>query len=148
LLAVGSAAGLILGLLASRVLVLIVYQATPRDPLVLAGVVLAMLLLGLYATWMPAQRELRVRYRNRILAIAEKRGAHNVRVFGSIARGQPHSTSDVDFLVDFEPGGSLLDLTGLWLDLEDALGYKIDVVSSRGLRPRLATEVMRDVAAL
>jgi predicted permease len=60
LLAFGSAAGLILGILASRVLALIVYQATPRDPLVLAGVVLAMLLLGLLATWIPAQRALSV----------------------------------------------------------------------------------------
>jgi len=58
LLAVGSAAGLLLGILASRVLAFIVYQATPRDPLVLAGVVLAMALLGLLATWIPAQRAL------------------------------------------------------------------------------------------
>jgi predicted permease len=60
LLAFGSAAGLLLGILASRVLASIVYQATPRDPLVLAGVVLAMLLLGLLATWIPAQRALSV----------------------------------------------------------------------------------------
>jgi ABC-type antimicrobial peptide transport system permease subunit len=60
LLAVGSAAGLLLGILASRVLAFIVYQATPRDPLVLAGVVLAMALVGLLATWIPAQRALSV----------------------------------------------------------------------------------------
>jgi len=60
LLALGSAAGLLLGMLAARVLAFIVYQATPRDPLVLAGVVLAMLLLGLLATWVPAQRALSV----------------------------------------------------------------------------------------
>jgi predicted permease len=60
LLAAGSAAGLALGVLASRVLASIVYQATPRDPLVLAGVVAAMLLLGLLATWIPAQRALTV----------------------------------------------------------------------------------------
>jgi predicted permease len=60
LLAIGSAAGLVFGILASRVLAFIVYQATPRDPLVLAGVVLAMLLLGLMATWIPAQRALSV----------------------------------------------------------------------------------------
>jgi predicted permease len=60
LLAIGSAAGLLFGILASRVLAFIVYQATPRDPLVLAGVVLAMLLLGLVATWIPAQRALSV----------------------------------------------------------------------------------------
>ena len=58
LLALGSAAGLILGILFARVLAAIVYQATPRDPLVLAGVVLAMLFLGLLATWIPAQRAL------------------------------------------------------------------------------------------
>jgi predicted permease len=60
LLAIGSAAGLLLGILASRVLASIVYQATPRDPLVLTGVVLAMLLLGLLATWIPAQRALSI----------------------------------------------------------------------------------------
>jgi len=60
LLAIGSVAGLILGVLAGRVLAYIVYEATPRDPLVLGGVVLAMLLLGLLATWIPAQRALAV----------------------------------------------------------------------------------------
>jgi ABC-type antimicrobial peptide transport system permease subunit len=60
LLAFGSAAGLILGLAASRVLAYVVYQASPRDPLVLAGVVLAMMLVGLVATWIPAQRALAV----------------------------------------------------------------------------------------
>jgi ABC-type antimicrobial peptide transport system permease subunit len=58
LLAWGSAAGLILGILASRVLSFIVYEATPRDPLVLTGAVVAMALLGLVATWLPAQRAL------------------------------------------------------------------------------------------
>jgi len=60
LLAVGSAAGLVLGLAATRVLAYIVYEASPRDPVVLAGAVLAMLLLGLAATWAPAQRALRI----------------------------------------------------------------------------------------
>src|SRR5258708_6909041 len=60
LLTLGSSAGLILGILASRVLAFIEYQATPRDPLVLAGVVLAMALLGLLATWIPARRALSV----------------------------------------------------------------------------------------
>lgn len=88
--------------------------------------------------------ELRANYRSQILTLAEKRGAHNVRVFGSIARGDQRSESDVDFLVDFESGRSLLDLTGPWLDLEEALGCKVDVVSSRGLTSRLAAEVLRD----
>jgi ABC-type antimicrobial peptide transport system permease subunit len=60
LLAFGSAAGLLLGILAAKVLAFIVYQANPRDPLVLTGVVFAMLLLGLLATWIPAQRALSV----------------------------------------------------------------------------------------
>jgi ABC-type antimicrobial peptide transport system permease subunit len=60
LLALGSAAGLLLGLLASRVLALVVYQATPRDPVVLAGAVVAMALMGLLATWIPARRALSV----------------------------------------------------------------------------------------
>jgi len=60
LLAFGSAAGLLLGILASRVLAFIVYQATPRDPLVLVGTILAMVLLGLVATWIPAQRALSI----------------------------------------------------------------------------------------
>jgi ABC-type antimicrobial peptide transport system permease subunit len=60
LLAIGSATGLLVGVLATRVLAFIVYQATPRDPIVLAGVVLAMALLGLLATWIPAQRALSV----------------------------------------------------------------------------------------
>jgi ABC-type antimicrobial peptide transport system permease subunit len=60
LLAIGSATGLLLGLLASRVLAAVVYEATPRDPFVLCGVVLAMALLGLVATWIPAQRAMSV----------------------------------------------------------------------------------------
>jgi hypothetical protein len=92
--------------------------------------------------------ELRSRHRSRIVALAEQRGAHNVRVFGSTARGEQRPDSDIDLLVDFEPGRSLLDLTGLWLDLEGALGCKVDVISSRGLKPRLASEVMRDAVSL
>jgi uncharacterized protein len=92
--------------------------------------------------------EVRSRYRDQIVAAAGRRGARNIRVFGSVARGDQHSGSDIDFLVDFEPGRSLLDLTGLWLDLEEVLGCKVDVVSGRGLKPRLASEVMRDAVSL
>jgi hypothetical protein len=92
--------------------------------------------------------EIRSRYREQIVAAADKRGAHNIRVFGSVARGDQHHGSDIDFLVDFEPGRSLLDLTGLWLDLETVLDCKVDVVSARGLKARLASEVMRDAVLL
>ena len=69
-------------------------------------------------------------------------------VFGSVARGDSTSTSDIDLLVDFEPGRSLLDLTGLQLDLQSELGCKVDVISSRGLKPRMAAEIERDAVAL
>jgi hypothetical protein len=62
--------------------------------------------------------------------------------------GANSSNSDIDFLVDFEPGRSLLDLTGLLLDLQTVLGCKVDIVSGRGLKPRLASEVMRDAVLL
>jgi uncharacterized protein len=88
--------------------------------------------------------ELRSRYGSRIRAIAEGRGATNIRVFGSVARGDERPESDIDFVVDFESGRSLLDLAGLWLDLQAELGCKVDVMSSRGLKPRIAAEVARD----
>jgi hypothetical protein len=81
-------------------------------------------------------QELRVKHRELILDCAARRGAHNIRVFGSTARGESGPDSDVDLLVDFEPGRSLLDLAGLQLDLEAAPGCRVDVVSGRGLRPR------------
>ena len=92
--------------------------------------------------------EVRSRYRDQIIAVARSRGAHNIRIFGSVARGDQNHGSDIDFLVDFEPGRSLLDLTGLWLDLETVLGCKVDVVSGRGLKARLASEVMREAVSL
>ena len=92
--------------------------------------------------------EIRSRYRAQIVAAAERRGARNIRIFGSVTRGDQRYDSDIDFLVDFEPGRSLLDLTGLWLDLETVLGCRVDVVSSRGLKPRLAAEVICDAVSL
>ena len=72
--------------------------------------------------------------REEILAAARRRGAHNVRLFGSLARGEAHAGSDVDFLVDFDPGRSLLDLSGLTLDLEELLGVRVDIVEASALR--------------
>ncbi len=71
--------------------------------------------------------QLRVR-REQILRIAARRGAHNVRVFGSVARGDAQPGSDVDFLIDLDPGRTLFDLSELILDLEQALGRKVDVL--------------------
>jgi predicted nucleotidyltransferase len=92
--------------------------------------------------------ELRVSKREEILRLATKRGIRNVRVFGSVARGESDSQSDIDFLVDLDPGRSLLDLGGLQRDLQKLLGTKVDVVSSRGMRERVRQRVQRDAVPL
>jgi predicted nucleotidyltransferase len=71
-----------------------------------------------------------------IARVAASHGASNVRVFGSVARGTAGPTSDVDLLVDFEAGRTLLDHVGLWRDLEALLGRAVDVVSAGGLTDR------------
>ena len=91
--------------------------------------------------------ELRQR-RDEIIAVARARGASHVRVFGSVARGDATDASDVDFLVDLEPGRSLLDLGGLLMDLQDLLQRDVDVVTERGLRPRVADRVLADAVEL
>jgi predicted nucleotidyltransferase len=83
-----------------------------------------------------------------ILALAEQRGARNVRVFGSVARGQARPDSDIDFLVDLEPGRSLLELGGLLMDLQRLLGLEVDVVTEAGLRPRLRQQVVAEAKPL
>ncbi len=92
--------------------------------------------------------ELKASKREEILRLASKRGARNLRVFGSVARGEDDAESDIDFLVDLEPGRSLMDLGGLQIDLEHLLGGKVDVVSSRGLRERVRECILRDAVPL
>lgn len=67
--------------------------------------------------------------REAILQLAAKHGAFNVRVFGSVARGEATPESDVDFLVSFPPKTSIFDLVGLWLDLKELLGREVDLVT-------------------
>jgi uncharacterized protein len=86
--------------------------------------------------------------REDILRVASKRGAYNVRVFGSVARGEADSQSDIDLLVDLEPGRSLFDLGGLLMDLQDLLGHKVDVVTERGLRERIRARVLKEAIPL
>ena len=93
-------------------------------------------------------QELQTTRRDEILRIAARRGARNVRVFGSVARGESDSHSDIDFLVDLEPGRSLFDLSGLLIDLEAALQAEVDVVTERGLRPRIRDRVLQEAAPL
>lgn len=91
--------------------------------------------------------ELRAR-RDEILAVARQHGAANIRVFGSVARGDETEGSDVDLVVDFEPGRSLFDHGALIMDLQDLLGCRVDVLSSRGLKDRLRVRVEREASAL
>jgi predicted nucleotidyltransferase len=86
--------------------------------------------------------------RDEILQIAARYGASNVRVFGSVARGEAGPDSDVDFLVELEPNRSLLDHVALMQDLEDLLGRKVDVVAERGLREIIRERVLREAVPL
>ena len=86
--------------------------------------------------------------REKILQIAEQYGARQVRVFGSVARRQDDAGSDIDFLVDMEPGRSLLDLGGLLVDLEKLLNSKVDVVTERGLKERIRDRVVNEAVLL
>jgi predicted nucleotidyltransferase len=86
--------------------------------------------------------------RNEILQIAASYGARNVRVFGSVARGEAGPESDIDFLVELEPGRSLFDLGGLLMDLQELLACKVDVVTEKGLRERIRRRVLREAVPL
>jgi predicted nucleotidyltransferase len=90
---------------------------------------------------------LRVR-RQEILGYAASHGARNVRVFGSAARGDAGASSDVDLLVEMEPGRTLLDLVGLWQDLEDLLSTHVDVLSEGGVSPHLRERIYAEAVAL
>ncbi len=87
-------------------------------------------------------------HRSEILRIAECHGAHNVRVFGSVARGEARPESDIDFLVDLEGNRSLLDLAKLLVELEQLLNRKVDVVTEPGLRPRSRDRILREAVPL
>ena len=87
-------------------------------------------------------------HRDQILALGARHGARNIRLFGSVARDQAHSLSDLDFLVDLEPGRTLFDLGGLQMDLEALLDCSVDVVTERGLRPRLRERVYSEATLL
>jgi len=86
--------------------------------------------------------------RDEILRLAAKHGAHNVRIFGSVARGDADERSDIDFLVDMDAGRSLLDLGGLLMDLRTLLSRPVDVVTEKGLRKRIRERVLREATRL
>jgi len=86
--------------------------------------------------------------REEILRIAKEHGAYNVRLFGSVARGEADSKSDLDLLVEMEPGRSLLDLGGLWSELNSLLGVKVDVVTEKGLKKRIRERVLKEAVPI
>ena len=86
--------------------------------------------------------------REEILKLAAKHGAFNVKIFGSVARGEETTDSDIDFLVELEADRSLLDRIGLMQDLEDFLGYKVDVANVNGLRKEFRDRILQEAIIL
>jgi len=86
--------------------------------------------------------------RPEILHLAQAHGAHNVRIFGSVARGEAHADSDIDFLVEMDNGRSLLDLIELSQNLEALLQRKVDVLTDKGLSPYLEQRILAEAVLL
>jgi hypothetical protein len=86
--------------------------------------------------------------RKEILGAAARHGARNVRIFGSVARGEERPDSDIDLLVEFELGRSVFDHAGLWLELQALLGRKVDIVTLGGLRERVRAAILSEAVPL
>jgi predicted nucleotidyltransferase len=93
-------------------------------------------------------RELIRENRAAILQLAGRYGASNVRIFGSVARGDTTTDSDLDLIVRFEPSRSLLDHGGLVMDLRELLGIRVDVIDEDAMRSRFREHVMREAIPL
>lgn len=83
-----------------------------------------------------------------ILALAAKHGARNVRVFGSVARGEERSDSDIDLLVDMEEGRTYFDLVDLWLETQTLMGRKVDVLTEPEVSPYIRKQVLKEAVPL
>lgn len=86
--------------------------------------------------------------RDEILRIARSHGATRVRVFGSLARGTAHQSSDIDFLIDLEPSRDLFDLASIKVELEDLLGREVDVLTEAGVSRYIRKKVVREAVPL
>ncbi len=91
---------------------------------------------------------LRQKYRDQIMILANKYKAQNIRVFGSVARGEESVNSDIDFLVSFKKGASLLDESGFEIDLTELLGCKVDLISDRALREEFKPFILKEAREL
>lgn len=87
-------------------------------------------------------------HRDEIRTIAERHGAHRIRVFGSVARGEDEEGSDLDLLVEFELGRSLMDQVALMLELEDLLESRVDIVDVVALHPSIKQRILAEAVAL
>jgi hypothetical protein len=96
---------------------------------------------------MVALNDIKIR-RDEIIRICESHGGHNVRVFGSVARGESNSQSDLDLLVEFESGRSLIDQVAMVQDLRELLGQKVDVVPDDALNKYIKEQVLKEAVAL
>src|SRR5580700_1790279 len=92
--------------------------------------------------------ELRCSNKEQILCLATSYGARNVRIFGSVARGDSSPSSDIDFLVDLDTDRTLMDLGGLLTGLQDILHSPVDVATERMLRPSVRERVLREAVPL
>lgn len=92
--------------------------------------------------------ELRAERRGEILRLAQKHGARNLRVFGSVARGEAKEGSDLDLLVEWEPGRSLLDHAGLVQDLQELLSVKVHIGTERSLHWYVRERILREATPL
>ena len=87
-------------------------------------------------------------HRHQLIELARRRGIGNLRVFGSMARGDADADSDVDLLVTLPPGASALALGGLLMDAQELLGRRVDVVTERALHPALRERILASCIAL
>jgi len=92
--------------------------------------------------------DLLIKHKTRILQIANRHGAFNIKIFGSFARGEENENSDIDLLIKLQPGRSLLDLIAIKQDIEDLLGCKVDVVTDAAISPYIREPVMNEAVNL
>jgi predicted nucleotidyltransferase len=86
--------------------------------------------------------------RELIQDLAKRYGIINIRICGSVARGEDSASSDIDILVDMEPGSSLLSLGSFLMDIQDLLGCRVDVLTERGLKKRVRERVLKEAIPL
>ncbi|MDX1983561.1 MAG: nucleotidyltransferase family protein [Bryobacteraceae bacterium] len=97
---------------------------------------------------MPTLEALRLEKRDQIIEIAARHGDRNLRVFGSVARGESHEGSDLDLPIEWEPGRSLFDQVHLVEDLQALLGVRVDVATERSLHRLLKNRILREAVPL